>query len=199
VAVPQAKDALDWIGLQYYQEFRAGFDLAAPRSLFITQRKPRNMPVGPHTWGGLNPGALYDHIQRLWAVLQKPIYITEAGVPDPEDTIRPGYLAETVHAIWKALSYNVPVRGLFFWSLLDNFEWAEGYDPRYSFGLYKTDFQTQERTARDSAQLYNQIGLQNGLSAEAIERYAPALLSKLFPGEPGQNDVKLKPSKTIGG
>jgi beta-glucosidase len=199
VATPEVRGTLDWIGLQYYQEFRGGFSLGAPRSLFVAQRKPEDMPVGPHTWGGLNPGAIFDRIRWLWELLGVPIYITESGVPDPDDAIRPAYLAETVQSVWKAVGYNFPVRGFFFWSLVDNFEWTEGYDPRYRFGLYGVDFATQARTARPSAHFYRDICARNGLAAESVAQYAPGVLAKLFPGGPGQTDVKLKPPRPVGG
>ena len=141
------------------------------------------MEVGPKTWGGLNPGAISNHIRWIATTFKKPIYITESGVPDPTDTIRPGYLIKTVNATWHAIKANYPVYGYFFWSLLDNFEWSEGYDPRYNFGLYKTNFVTQERTARESAYLYGDICANNGLTAQAVDHYAPNLVSSLLPGE----------------
>lgn len=192
VNIPQAKGALDWVGLQYYQEFEVGFNLLRPGSFFMGMRKPTHIPVGPGLWGGLNPGGIYDHIKWLWLTLKKPIYITEAGVPDPDDRIRPGYLVETLRAVWTAVNFNFPVRGFFFWSLLDNFEWAEGYNPQFNFGLYRTNFETQERIARPSAHLYGEICAQNGLSAATVEHYTPDLFTKLFPGTAGQNNVKLK-------
>jgi beta-glucosidase len=192
VQMPKIKGTLDWIGLQYYQLYDACIDLRQPLSFFMVQRKPTDMVCGPVGWGGLVPTAIFDHIKWLWKTLEKPIYITEAGVPDPNDTIRPGYLIEMIHSAWRAVNFNYPVRGFFHWSLQDNFEWAEGFDPRFSFGLYKTNFETQERTARPSAHMYAEICAQNGLTAETVERYAPQLLPKLFPGESGKTDVKLK-------
>src|SRR5258708_10142692 len=192
VPVPQLKGALDWIGLQYYQEFSVGFNTLNPGSLFIGMRKPPNADGGPKRWGGLNPEAIFKHIQWMATTFKKPIYITESGVPDPTDQVRPGYLIKTVRAMWKAVKFNLPVRGYFVWSLLDNFEWSYGYDPLYSFGLYKTNFETQERTPRQSAYLYGEICAPNCLSVQTVTRYAPELVSTLFPGEAGQNDVKLK-------
>jgi beta-glucosidase len=174
-------------------QYHVGFSPFAPASFFIRERKPNGVPVGPGNWGGLAPEAIYDHIRWLWTTLQKLIYVTESGVPDPDDTIRPAYLSKTVRAVWKAVNFNFPVRGFFFWSLVDNFEWSEGYDPRFSFGLYKTNFQTQERTPRQSARLYREICGLNGLSAQTVNRFAPDVLSELFPGEAGQASVTLKP------
>jgi beta-glucosidase len=193
VKIPQARSTADWIGLQFYQSFRVGFTPTSPASLFLTQRKPKDMPVGPGNWGGLDPAGIFQPIKWLWTALQKPIYITESGVPDGDDSIRPGYLIKTIRSIWKAVNFNFPVQGFFFWSLLDNFEWSEGYDPRFNFGLYKVDFETQQRTPRQSARLYREICAQNGLSATMVNRYAPDLLDELFPGRAGEADVKLKP------
>jgi len=93
--------------------------------------------------------------------------------------------------VWKAANFNFPVRGFFFWSLLDNFEWAEGYDPRFSFGLYETDFATQKRTARRSAALYGEVCANNGLSADMVARYTPELSAELFPGEAAVDGVRI--------
>jgi beta-glucosidase len=194
VTIPNAKGALDWVGLQYYREYEVGFDIRYPTSLFINQREPTNMPVGPKGWGGLNPAAIFDQIAKLAKLIDKPIYITEAGVPDPDDTIRPGYLVETIRAVWKAANFNYPVKGFFFWSLLDNFEWAEGRDPRFNFGLYKLNFETQERIPRLSASLYGEICANNGLTTEIVAKYTPNLLPSLFPGAAGRKEVKLKPN-----
>jgi len=192
VPLPQVKGTLDWVGLQYYHEFAVGFNSLAPAKLFICLRNPPQLPAGPKTWGGLNPEAIFKHICWLATTFKKPIYITESGVPDPSDTIRPGYLIRTVHAIGQAININMPVRGFYFWSLLDNFEWSEGYDPLYNFGLYKTDFVTQERTARQSAYLYGEICAQNGLSAQTVARYAPDLVNRLFP-----DDEKLEKDNVL--
>ncbi|MCC7451516.1 MAG: family 1 glycosylhydrolase [Anaerolineae bacterium] len=193
VQLPQVKGTMDWVGLQYYQLFDAGFSLFSPSSLFVRQHKPQGMPVGPGTWGALDPDRIFEPLKWLWTAFRKPIYVTECGVPDPEDSIRPGYLIKSVRSMWRAVNFNFDVRGFFFWSLLDNFEWAEGYDPRFHFGLYKTDFETQQRIPRQSARLYREICSQNGLSATTVSHYAPSLLNETFPGEAGQNDVKLKP------
>ncbi|MDW8298432.1 MAG: family 1 glycosylhydrolase [Anaerolineae bacterium] len=191
VTVASAKGALDWLGVQYYQERLVTFN---PLKLgnSISTEKPKGVPVGPKDWGGIVPQNLFNVIERLYKRYGKPIYVTESGVPDPEDTLRRQWIVESVRAIWKALGFNYPVRGYFFWSLLDNFEWAEGYDPRYSFGLYQTNFETQQRTQRLSAVLYREICAQNGLSSEIVAQYVPELLPKLFPASEGAPNVRLK-------
>jgi beta-glucosidase len=192
VTIPHLKGALDWIGVQYYRHYEIGFNLLKPAVLFLDQGNPPGIPAGPATWGGLSPSAIFTIIEWVWKTLGVPIFVTEAGVPDPDDTIRPGYLVETIRAVWKAVNFNYPVSGFFHWSLVDNFEWAEGYDPRYNFGLFRVNRDTQARTARSSAALYAEICGQNGLSSDTVARHTPQLFPTLFPGAAGLHDVRLK-------
>jgi beta-glucosidase len=92
---------------------------------------------------------------------QKPIYITESGLADSGDVNRSAFIQKTLSAVHRAISNGVPVKGYFHWSLLDNFEWSEGYWPR--FGLVAIDFATQKRTPRPSALAYAKICKENAL------------------------------------
>ncbi len=84
-----------------------------------------------------------------------PIYITENGVADAQDTLRANFIQDHVEAFRQAMKQGADVRGYFHWSLLDNFEWAEGFGMR--FGLIEVDFETQERRIRPSAYVYRDI------------------------------------------
>ena len=84
-----------------------------------------------------------------------PIEITENGVADAEDTLRAEHLRRHLWVLSNALRDGHDVRSYHHWSLLDNFEWAEGYSMR--FGLHHVDFETQERTLRPSGEAYRQI------------------------------------------
>jgi beta-glucosidase len=101
-----------------------------------------------------------------------PVYITEngsafcdpptapeAGVSDP---LRCDYLKQHVAAVGDAIAAGVDVRGYMAWSLLDNLEWSLGYSKR--FGIVHVDFETQQRTPKDSAKLYSRIIASNGLT-----------------------------------
>jgi beta-glucosidase len=82
-----------------------------------------------------------------------PIYITENGCAYPDvagqpDEARIAFIADHLAALRRAMANGVDVRGYFYWSLLDNFEWARGYAPR--FGLVHVDYQTQVRTPKAS-------------------------------------------------
>jgi beta-glucosidase len=72
----------------------------------------------------------------------------------------------------------VPVKGVYFWSLVDNFEWAEGFSAR--FGLIGLDLETGKRTLKSSGQLYGEICRNGAITMEMIERYAPELKEQLF-------------------
>jgi len=87
--------------------------------------------------------------------------VTENGLFDNDDTRRPGFLVDHVRAVRDAIGRGVDVRGYFHWSLVDNFEWAEGWSAH--FGLLELDRDTQARTPRRSGELYGQICRANGI------------------------------------
>ena len=71
-----------------------------------------------------------------------PILITENGVEDADDHMRPRYLAQHIHQMWRAVNFNWPVKGYFHWTLVDNFEWERGWTQR--FGLWALDVENTE-------------------------------------------------------
>jgi len=118
--------------------------------------------------GNLRPNALRDTLIQL-AKYNKPLYITENGfvTTDRDDQTR--YLVTHLAAVHQALQQGADVRGYFWWSLLDNFEWSEGYTPR--FGLYHTAFETQARTLKQVGEVYKKIVRANGIDDELMEKY----------------------------
>jgi beta-glucosidase len=100
------------------------------------------------------PESLYSAIQEF-STLGKPIYITENGAPDGKDDRREMWIRRYLYALSKAISDGYDVRGYYYWSLMDNFEWDEGYAKK--FGLYEVNFKTQERTLRKGAYAYKEI------------------------------------------
>lgn len=142
--------ALDFIGLNYYMRVGMRFghvpDPAAPRS-----------DLG---WE-LHPSAIRAALNEL-AQYGKPVYITENGLADATDRLRPWYIVKTLHAVRAAMDDGVDVRGYFHWSLIDNVEWDKGRWPR--FGLVAVDYKTQKRTPRHSAYLYHDIIRERGVT-----------------------------------
>lgn len=187
--MPEIRSTLDWIGLNYYQRYDAWFSLRAIKQLGISYAARPGAPKGPKGWGEYYPEGLFEHLKRLHQQFNLPIYITENGIPDEDDVSRPAFLLRHLQKVWKAIQLNWRVQGYYWWSLVDNFEWAEGYDPRFRFGLYSVDFESQERTLTKSGQLYAEIAGARTLTSDMVRRYAPELLDELFPGR-GPQDME---------
>jgi beta-glucosidase len=93
-----------------------------------------------------------------------PVYITENGLADAEDTLRQDFIPRALQSVARAIEAGVDVRGYFYWSFLDNFEWDKGYWLR--FGLIAMDYTTQVRTPRPSAFLYSAIAQKKTLELD---------------------------------
>lgn len=106
------------------------------------------------------PKGIY-HVLKELKRYKKPIYITENGLADADDSRREKFIKEHLQWVHKSIEGGVDVRGYFYWSLLDNFEWDKGYWPR--FGLVEVNFETQERKIRPSAYKYAEICKNNTL------------------------------------
>lgn len=191
VTIPEITNTLDYIGLNYYQRYRGGFSPTAPKTFFLTQIPDPDSPPSPPMWGEIYPQGTFEVIKYMWKQLRKPIYITETGTPDFGDDVRRWYIPMAVREVWRAINFNIPVKGIYYWTLMDNFEWIAAYNPEFRFGLYATDFETQARTLRRSGELYRAISLANGLSSEMVREYIPELTERLFQGQPGQSEVNL--------
>ena len=89
------------------------------------------------------------------SILDVPIIITENGVADAEDNRRELYIKRYLYAVSKAIENGFDIRGYFYWSLIDNFEWSFGYDMK--FGLFAVNHTTQERTLRRGAKTFIDI------------------------------------------
>jgi beta-galactosidase len=96
----------------------------------------------------------YDHYRR-------PIYITENGLADSTGERRTRYLLDHLEVLHDAIQGGVPVMGYFHWSLLDNFEWADGF--KIPFGLYRVERETKERIPTETVAVYREIAVNNAL------------------------------------
>jgi len=150
-AVPQ-----DFLGVNYYSRSVQRWDDTSPlKSVGVEQPQSEHTAMG---WE-VSPSSLTELMLRLTREYNPPaIIITENGAayedPEPvdgvvEDPQRVAYYRGHLEAISEAIAQGAPVTGYFAWSLMDNFEWAEGYAKR--FGLYHVNFDTQERTPKRSA------------------------------------------------
>ncbi|MBI5045727.1 MAG: glycoside hydrolase family 1 protein [Candidatus Niyogibacteria bacterium] len=134
---------IDFIGLNHYFHNRIDYGF----------NKNENKKISDMGWE-LFPEALYYVILDL-KKYKCPIYITENGLADAMDSRREWFVVESLKNVAAAIDDGADVRGYFYWSLLDNFEWDKGFWPR--FGLVEIDYRTQERRIRPSAAAYAKI------------------------------------------
>ncbi len=106
------------------------------------------------------PEGIYDALIMLKRY-ELPVFVSEAGVADADDDIRPDYIKKQVEGVWRAIQDGVEVKGHMYWSLFDNYELAQGYSKR--FGIVEIDYDTLERKIRPSAYVYKQICEHNGI------------------------------------
>ncbi len=139
------KNSQDFIGLNYYFHKKLGIE-----------SKHEKSDLG---WD-IYPRGIYYVLMEL-KKYNKPVYITENGVADAKDLKRTKFIKEHLRWVYKAIQDKTDVRGYFHWSLLDNFEWAYGFEPR--FGLIEMDYNTMERKIRPSAYEYKKISENNYL------------------------------------
>lgn len=174
------KGTLDFIGLNYYTRELVKFDRSQPTTmLFGRTILDPNTPMSDGNYGELYPLGLFRMLKRLERT-GKSIFITENGLPDSDDDQRPAFLLTHLREVWRAINQNIPIMGYYHWSLVDNFEWAEGWNLR--FGLIKLDVETQERGLRRSGELYGEICRRGIIDDGLVYEYAPALLDTMFPG-----------------
>jgi len=172
------RGTLDWIGLNYYTRDLVAFDPTQRQTLFSRRLHADDAELLDGGYGEFYPKGLFRCLQRL-ARLGLPIYVTENGIPDNDDDQRPRYLLTHLHQMWHAIQLCYPVMGYYHWTLVDNFEWAEGWTLR--FGLIELDPKSQARTPRRSAELYANIAQANAITPQSIDSYAPELRAELLP------------------
>ncbi len=170
-------NSLDFVGINYYTRFYVKFP---PLNGILETEWGPGAVVSDGNYGEVYPAGLFQMIKRVLPY-QKPIYITENGVPDRADLLRPSFIITHLREIWRAISFNFPVMGYYHWSLIDNFEWDRGWTQR--FGLIELDVVTQKRTLRKSGRLYGEICRSGCVSSDMAARYAPMLMNTLFRGE----------------
>ncbi|HSG66821.1 MAG TPA: family 1 glycosylhydrolase, partial [Gammaproteobacteria bacterium] len=162
---------IDFLGINYYSR---GLTTEAPAVAIERASRVKN-PSATYTEMGWEvfPQGLTDILVRVAKDYTKvPLYVTENGsafydpptAPDDgvDDPLRVDYLLAHLAAVRDAIAGGADVRGYYAWSLMDNFEWSEGYSKR--FGLVHVDYATQKRTTKKSAKVYAEAIRTNGTS-----------------------------------
>jgi beta-glucosidase len=177
--LPELKGTFDFMGVNYYSRQLSTFDPSQPGKLFGKLLRQPDAELDSISFNELYPEGLFRVLK--WANrFNKPIYVTENGWGDADEARRSKAMVLHLRQLWSAINFNWPVKGYYYWTLVDNFEWERGWT--HHFGLYGLDVETQTRTPRPAGQLYAEVCKTNTLSSEMVERYAPGVLPKLFPG-----------------
>ena len=160
--IPEAAQTLDFIGVNYYGRVFLrfvpkahqwwGVRCSTRHHREVTERNALDWDVSP-------PGI--RQILQWAAAYRRPVIVTENGICTTDDRQRERFILNHLRQVGRALQEGVPVIGYLYWSLLDNFEWAQGYGPR--FGLVDVDYRTQERRVRDSARRFAEVCRTNRL------------------------------------
>ena len=162
---------LDFVGLNVYQPTWIRAD-SSKEIGYSGVPTPSSYPHMYSPWLGIGPEALYwspTFAHQIYGI--KTLYITENGAssvdtvePDGHvyDTGRTMFLRNYITQLHRAIQGGAPVKGYFLWSLLDNYEWADGYSKR--FGITYVDFKTQQRTPKLSSHFYKAVIAANAVS-----------------------------------
>jgi beta-glucosidase len=160
---------VDFVGLNVYQPEYAR--AAGSADGYTVAPRPASFPHMASPWLFLGPEGIYwavRHVDDLWN--PPAIYITENGTSADDtrtsdgridDTDRVMFLRNYLTHLQRAAAEGYRVKGYFLWSLLDNFEWADGYSKR--FGIHYVDFESQTRTPKLSAEWYRQVIARNAV------------------------------------
>ncbi len=143
----------DFIGINYYsRDMVKGRFKSFPMFGDLTLRE--KAPVNDLGWE-IYPKGLGRLCRKIWKQYKLPIWITENGTADSRDAFRSKFLADHLTEIAELIEDGIPVQRYYHWSLMDNFEWAEGEKSR--FGLVEVDYATQKRTIRASGKFFAEI------------------------------------------
>ena len=164
--------SLDFVGLNTYNPSYA--KAADTPKGYVVEPMPDSYPHMFSPWIQIGPECIYWTVRNvcdIWKEKVPAVYITENGTSSDdvltaeghvEDVDRIMYLRNHLTQLHRAVSEDYPVKGYFLWSLLDNFEWADGYSKR--FGIHYVDFKTLKRYPKLSAEWYR-----NAIATNAVE------------------------------
>ncbi len=164
---PDCKSSLDYFGLNFYSRqfirWTPRGELWPAVSCDLAHHQPREVTERTSLGWDVSPEAFRDTLVWLRR-FGLPILVTENGTYMTEDSRRWSFIHRHLQALYDAIEAGANVLGYCYWSLLDNFEWAEGFGPR--FGIIEVDYRTQQRRVRDSGWRYAQVCKTNRLTLD---------------------------------
>ena len=165
--VPELRGSSDWFGLNYYTRWMVKAFVPDPH---VARARGAVTDLGWEIW----PPGIEEALMRV-SRAGLPVVITEHGFADAADRFRPRALVESLMHVSRAIERGVDVRGYLHWSLMDNFEWADGYRGR--FGLYRIDFSDPQRPRirTRSAEHFSAIARANAITNDVVAAVGIAL------------------------
>jgi beta-glucosidase len=150
----EATEGDDFVGVQVYTRMRLG-----PQGILPAESGVPVLDMGYEYW----PQALEACLRRAWSITggRVPLLVTENGIGTGDDLQRIGFVRAALEGVLRCLADGLDVEGYLYWSLLDNFEWAFGYRPR--FGLVAVDRRTFVREPKPSAAWFASVARANAL------------------------------------
>ncbi|CAN5306744.1 glycoside hydrolase family 1 protein [soil metagenome] len=150
--VPSFFERVDYFGMSYYA--RVSHD-PLPITWLDTPDKIKHYNLPHDDIWEYHPEGLRKCLDRYWKKYKKPIIVTENGVCDESDELRQTAIVDYAKIVHQAITDGIDIRGYYWWSTWDNFEWHLG--PGMKFGLYAVDPDNKNRTARKSAAIYSEL------------------------------------------
>lgn len=157
------KNCHDFLGLNYYFHHRFKHVSLDDTSELTKQTLDMTHDVSDLGWE-IYPEGMFEVLSDLADHI--PIYITECGIASTNDDRRVRFLIHYLQEVYRAIKSGANVKGFFYWSLMDNFEWHLGFEPR--FGLVEIDYKSQKRIIRTSAKVYAEIIKHNRISHKML-------------------------------
>lgn len=157
--IPGLKGTQDFFGVNYYTRDQIHFSFSS----LELERSPKEGALLNDLKWEIYPEGFYKILKEVGRRFPgKTIIITENGVADSADKFRTEFLKTHLQALHRAIHEGLPIDAYCHWSLMDNFEWNEGFSPR--FGLYEVDYRTQKRHPRPSSLIFSEIAKKNSLT-----------------------------------
>jgi beta-glucosidase len=156
--VPKHFEKVDFFGMSYYA--RVPHD-PMPITYVDTPHKMKKLGRPHDDMWEYYPQGMRICLDRYWTKYKKPIIITESGVCDESDELRQKAILDYAHIVKQAIDDGIDIRGYYWWSTWDNFEWHLG--PSKKFGLYACDVETKERRKRKSADVFSTLAYSKAL------------------------------------
>lgn len=158
---------VDFLGINYYTRNIVEFVLS-PSNLFHNLKCDKALTKNDLGWD-IYPKGIYQVCKKYYERYKLPIYITENGISDKNDSKRPDFICSHLANVAKAIVDGIDIQRYYHWTLMDNFEWLEGESA--NFGLYHCDFKDQTRKMRRGGKIYSMICKENKLTEEMIQEF----------------------------